>query len=63
MSDKLIQGAVYDTDALTFTGWTEGDGSGHEGYSCWDYFDAECRYRGADSHGIEPLFEVENDGA
>jgi hypothetical protein len=37
-------------------GWTEGDGSGHEGYNVADYFDFQGRYKGPDEHGIEPIF-------
>jgi len=40
-------------------GWTEGDGSGRDGYSADDYFDGQ-RYIGPDAHGIEPIFEVGN---
>jgi hypothetical protein len=39
-------------------GWTEGDGTGHEGYNVADYFDPEGRYRGPDEHGIEPIFRA-----
>lgn len=42
--------------ALVLTGWTEGDGSGHEGYCVEHYFSAG-RYLGADEHGIEPAFD------
>lgn len=52
----LTTGQQYDTDRLALMGWTAGDGTGHEGYSCWDYFDAEGRYKGPDQHGIEPIF-------
>ena len=40
----------------TLVGWTEGDGSGHEGYQPEDYFD-DGRYLGPDHHGIEPIFD------
>jgi hypothetical protein len=36
-------------------GWTEGDGSGHDGYNVADYF-RDGRYLGPDEHGIEPIF-------
>ena len=37
-------------------GWTEGDGTGHDGYNVADYFDSRGCYRGPDAHGIEPIF-------
>lgn len=40
---------------LTLTGWTAGDGSGHEGYDPNCYFDGGA-YRGQDVCGIEPIF-------
>ena len=43
-------------------GWTEGDGSGHEGYNVADYFCDE-KYLGPDTHGIEPIFEPRRSGA
>lgn len=54
---NLIKGNKYDVTTLTCTGWTEGDGSGHDGYNVSDYFAADGTYRGADADGIEPLFE------
>ena len=39
---------------LEFRGWTEGDGTGHEGYSVGDYF--SDGYLGPDAHGIEPIY-------
>ena len=42
---------------LTCTGWTEGDGSGHDGYNVADYF-AGGQYQGADGHGIEPIMSA-----
>lgn len=54
MSTKLIKGTKYDTDTLTLTGWT----GPHDGLSCWDYFDGDGEYLGADDDGVEPLFEV-----
>ena len=36
--------------AALLIGWTEGDGSGSEGYNVADYFDAKGRYLGADEH-------------
>lgn len=38
------------------TGWTAGDGSGHEGYHVIDFFDSRGAYRGPDESGIEPIF-------
>ena len=40
---------------LEFIGWTEGDGTGAEGYAVEYYFDGDT-YRGPDQHGIEPVF-------
>jgi hypothetical protein len=40
------------------TGWTVGDGSGHEGYAVEHYFDAAGKYLGPDAHGIEPTFDA-----
>lgn len=54
---KLTKGTKYDTENLNCIGWTDGDGSGSEGYNVADYFDAAARYLGADEHGIEPIFE------
>lgn len=58
----LTKGTKYDVASLTCTGWTDGDGSGHEGYNVSDYFAADGAYRGADEHGIEPTFSL-RDGA
>lgn len=52
---KLEQGKQYDLSTLQLIGWTEGDGSGSEGYTLADYFDADGTYRGADVCGIEPI--------
>lgn len=52
----LEQGKTYDLNTLECTGWTEGDGSGSDGYNVADYFDAQGRYLGADELGIEPTF-------
>jgi hypothetical protein len=51
----LTKGNKYDLATLDCTGWTEGDGSGHEGYHVSDYF-RDGVYLGADEHGIEPTF-------
>ena len=57
----LEAGKVYDLDALVFTGWTDGDGSGAMGYNVQHYFVAVGRsggrYLGPDICGIEPIFE------
>lgn len=53
---KLTKGNTYDLATLTCTGWTEGDGSGSDGYNVSDYFDSAGRYLGPDEHGIEPIF-------
>lgn len=55
---KLVKGQKYDVAALKCVGWTQGDGSGHEGYRFSDYFDADGTYRGADTSGIEPVVEA-----
>lgn len=52
---RLTKGNRYDLTALTFCGWSDGDGSGHEGYTLHDYFDCGI-YLGPDEHGIEPIF-------
>lgn len=55
----LNKGQKYDATTLRLVGWTEGDGSGSEGYQAEYYFDADGRYIGADEYGIEPIFEDE----
>lgn len=52
---SLIAGQQYDLDALILIDWTDGDGSGAEGYRLIDYFEADGTYIGADQHGIEPI--------
>lgn len=54
---KLTKGQKYDESVMTWIGWSDGDGSGHDGYNVGDYFEADGTYRGADENGIEPLFE------
>lgn len=54
--DKLQPGAQYHPANLTFAGWTDGDGSWHDGYHYADYFLPDGTYLGPDKHGIEPLF-------
>lgn len=54
---KLIKGQRYNLDQLQFTGWTEGDRSGHDGYHLENYFLRDGEYLGPDCHGIEPVFE------
>jgi hypothetical protein len=39
---------------VTALGWTEGDGSGHDGYAVDWYFDRSGCYLGTDEFGIEP---------
>ena len=53
----LTKGLRYNENALTVIGWTDGDGSGHEGYNAADYFDQNGEYLGPDEFGIEPVFE------
>ena len=52
---RLVPGCQYDPDYLRCVGWTDGDGTGIEGYSHANYFDGD-RYLGPDEHGIEPVF-------
>lgn len=59
MTKILEKGTTYDTSSLRCVGWTEGDGTGSEGYLCWNYFDASGRYLGPDENGIEPVWEEE----
>ncbi len=54
----LTAGTRYDVEHLTLLGWTDGDGSGHEGYHLFAYF-RDGVYLGPDPHGIEPLVDVE----
>lgn len=56
----LKKNIPYDLNSLKLTGWTDGDGSGHDGYNVADYFGAESRYLGPDAHGIEPVFDDES---
>ena len=51
----LTTNTCYDWKSLELVGWTDGDGSGHEGYAMEYYFDGE-KYLGPDEHGIEPVF-------
>jgi hypothetical protein len=60
-------GNTYNLSSLKFVGWSDGDGTGHDGYAVEYYFDARGCYLGPDEHGIEPMFETlleaqENDG-
>ncbi len=55
---KLETGKRYDLGQLQCVDWTEGDGSGHEGYNWHDYFDAKGGYLGPDPSGIEPVLEA-----
>lgn len=57
----LTEGQVYDVSTLELIDWTEGDGTGTEGYDCWNYFDRDGRYLGPDIHGIEPVMSVISD--
>jgi hypothetical protein len=43
---------------MRFTGWTEGDGTGHDGYLVEYYFTPTGVYLGPDKNGIEPEFET-----
>jgi hypothetical protein len=42
-------------DNLELVNWTDGDGTGSEGYAVEYYFDGDT-YLGPDEHGIEPVF-------
>jgi hypothetical protein len=53
----LVKGEHYDVSCLTFTGWTFGDGTGHDGYRVEDYF-RDGIYLGPDDHGIEPIADL-----
>lgn len=55
---ELTKGNKYDVSTIVFTGWTDGDGTGHDGYNVSDYFAADGTYRGPDEHGIEPIVEI-----
>lgn len=52
---KLTKGEKYDVSAMRLIGWTEGDGSGSEGYELVHYFGDDGEYKGADECGIEPI--------
>ena len=56
--NRLQEGEQYDVSKIALAGWSEGDGSGSEGYFLADYFEADGTYKGADWTGIEPLVEV-----
>lgn len=58
---KLQLGNHYDPSKLTLVGWTDGDGSGHEGYEFAAYFTLNGQYVGPDHHGIEPVVEWNTD--
>ncbi len=55
MKTNLVKGMKYNVKSLSLIGWTVGDGSGAEGYTLENYFDAEGTYRGPDICGIEPI--------
>ncbi len=55
---KLTKDTKYDLATLHCTGWTESDGTGHDGYNFTDYFRDGGVYLGPDEHGIEPLFDL-----
>lgn len=53
----LVKGKWYDRrKSLVLFGWTEGNGSGADGYCIDDYFN-DGVYLGPDECGIEPIFE------
>jgi hypothetical protein len=55
MNTPQTTGAADSRMTAPVIGWTEGDGSGHDGYHVADYF-RDGRYLGPDEHGIEPIF-------
>jgi hypothetical protein len=55
---KLTTGRQYDLGSLRLVDWTDGDGTGHEGYTLADYFDGDGKYLGPDGCGIEPIVEI-----
>lgn len=57
MKNTLTKGNKPILSAFIFTGWTEGDGSGHAGYHVDDYF-RDGVYLGPDEHGIEPTVTI-----
>lgn len=57
MTTTLTSGERYDVENMILVGWTDGDGSGPEGYRLEDYFSDNGEYLGPDCHGIEPIVE------
>ena len=55
-SAVLTIGQRYDLDTLVPAGWNTSD---HDGYDCWDYFDAEGTYLGPDEFGVEPFWATD----
>lgn len=55
----LTVGTRYKVESLQFSGWTDGDGSGADGYNILDYFGDDDSYKGPDQHGIEPIFDTQ----
>lgn len=61
---NLQKGESYDLSKLAFAGWSTPVGFRHsmDGYHYLDYFDGptvdRSRYLGADTFGVEPLFET-----
>ena len=53
----LSKGTQYDISAMRLVGWTDGDGSGCDGYQITHYFEPDGTYKGADECGIEPIVE------
>lgn len=54
---NLIKGQKYEASLLRVIGWTDGNGSGSDGYSLADYFATSGEYLGADANGIEPVVD------
>jgi len=57
MEIALEKGKKYKVAFLRLIRWTEGDGSGREGYYLRDYF-SDGVYLGPDKYGIEPVVNL-----
>lgn len=61
LSTHTDEADAWEAVRAMHTGWTAGDGSGHDGYQLLDYWEPDesrpdtYRYSGPDSHGIEPV--------
>lgn len=57
MATELKTGVRYDLSSLCLIGWTDGDGTGTEGYTVTEFFDDDGTYRGPDQHGYAPIID------